>query len=96
MPNKYTNIKAGILIAGSLCWQNSFSQVDSLVENHNPETLWYLQKETWIVGAMLFVIILIGFFYRASKFKRKTPKKITTVTHTIIKPAEKQEDEEKL
>ena len=96
MPDKFTNIRAGILIAGSMLWQNSFAQADSLVENHNPESLWYLQKETWFVGAMLLVIILIGFFYRASKFKRKATKRTTTVTHTIIKPIEKPEDDETL
>ena len=96
MLNKFTNIKAGILFAGSILWQSSFAQVDSLVENYKPEALWYLQKETWFIGVMLCLVILIGFFYRASKFKKNTSKKITTVTHTIIKPVEKQEEEEKL
>ncbi len=71
---------------------NSFAQADSLVENHNAETLWYLQKETWMAGLILLVIILGGFFFRLSKYKKSTSKTIIKETTETTSPKEYKDD----
>ena len=84
--NKQQHKKTATLFITSILFlQKGFAQADSLVQNHNSETLWYLQKDTWLVGSLFFVIVLAGIFYRASKIKRNPTKKIITETHTVIK-----------
>ena len=70
--SKQSFLKLGFILTGLFfLLQNTFAQEDSLVENYNAETLWYLQKETWMVGLILFIIIISGFFYRTSKVSKR-------------------------
>ncbi len=66
----------------------TYAQEDSLVQNYYPETLWYLQKETWITGAILISTFIIGVLYRMGKARKKIIIKTTSETELTKKPQE--------
>ncbi len=75
-------------------FNKTYAQEDSLIQNYNPETLWYLQKETWITGAILISIFIIGAFYRIGKARKKISIKTTSETILTKKPKEMEDKPE--